>query len=73
MRSRGRQLFSLRGAFRMRWSHHHHHHRCHHDDNRHNKLLVQVRAQLVQRLGLVQLEKLLRSGEKPFALPNVVR
>ena len=34
---------------------------------------VQVRAHLVRRLGLVQLERLLRSGEKPFALPNVVR
>lgn len=33
----------------------------------------EVRAHLVRRLGLVQLEKLLRSGEKPFSLPNVVR
>jgi len=33
----------------------------------------EVRAHLVQRLGLVRLEKLLRSGEKEFALPNVVR
>jgi len=33
----------------------------------------EVRAHLVRRLGLVQLERLLRSGEKPFALPNVVR
>jgi len=34
----------------------------------------EVRGHLVRRLGLVQLEKLLRSGEKPFAfLPNVVR
>jgi len=33
----------------------------------------EVRAHLVRRLGLVQLEKLLRSEEKPFALPNVVR
>jgi len=33
----------------------------------------EVRAHLVQRLGLVRLEKLLRNGEKAFALPNFLR
>ena len=35
--------------------------------------LTQVRAHLVQRLGLVNLEKLLRRGEHGFALPSFVK
>ena len=57
----------------MRWVHHHSFEifkaRCKED----HFDLTQVRAHLVQRLGLVNLEKLLRRGEHGFALPSFVK
>ena len=61
------------GVFKMRWVHHHSFEIFKARSKEDHFDLTQVRAHLVQRLGLVNLEKLLRRGEHGFALPSFVK